>query len=292
MEQPILRNKRVLLVDPDIYRRRDLKASLAAHGLVRPREFDTVAAARRRVVGESVDLMIAAASLTDGPAAALVRDVRWQRAGENPFVVMIMLLDDPSSATVGRAIDAGSDDLLVRPQSGSMVAMRMAALARRRKPFVVTTDYIGPDRRAEPRKENDLVELLDVPNPLAPRPADGSGGESLADEIRRVAALINSRSLSVQAAMVGSLIDQMQPVFEGGTVDNDVRPHLERLSELLADMERRLRQTRRTPVAELCRTMYTVLERVRAGPDRSDPRDMRLLRDLGLSIRDELTVER
>jgi len=45
-----------------------------------------------------------------------------------------------------RMVNSGADDLLLRPFSTTLLGQRIEAHIERRKGFVITTDYVGPDR--------------------------------------------------------------------------------------------------------------------------------------------------
>src|SRR3546814_1821103 len=56
--------------------------------------------------------------------------------------------------------------LLVKPLSTRIILDRIETVALHRKPFVVTSDYIGPDRRKAVARRDSNVPLIEVPNPL------------------------------------------------------------------------------------------------------------------------------
>ena len=66
---------------------------------------------------------------------------------------------------VRKFIDSGADDLIPKPISASRMIERIKLLIKSRKSFVVTTDYVGPERR-KPSDREDTLPGVEVPNPL------------------------------------------------------------------------------------------------------------------------------
>jgi hypothetical protein len=120
-----------------------------------------------------------------------------------------------------------------------MLGERVKALAERRKRFVVTMDYIGPDRRREARGSG--AECVEVPNPLNVR-----GMQNLAEEEadRHIAAAIrlgketlNSQKIrrdAVQLCLQWRMLEQRTPGAR------DFREILPRINRLAAGMQQRL----------------------------------------------------
>ncbi len=77
-----------------------------------------------------------------------VAAVRHGEIGNNPFVVISITTFLSDAGIVSRALNAGADDFVLRPLALATLEERVMAVSRHRKPFVVTADYIGPDRRS------------------------------------------------------------------------------------------------------------------------------------------------
>jgi DNA-binding response OmpR family regulator len=87
---------------------------------------------------------------------AVVKMIRAQRLGElgaNPFIPMIATLWSGSTDHVADLMNVGCDDVLLRPFSSTQALERVRALLVARKQFVVTSDYVGPDRGLSSRNQ-------------------------------------------------------------------------------------------------------------------------------------------
>jgi DNA-binding response OmpR family regulator len=152
---------------------------------------------------ETTDLTRAMPS-DGGKVSEIIRAIRHGEVGANPFVPVVATTWDPSSALVNDILNAGADDLLVKPLSGATMMDRINALIQRRKNFVVTSDYIGPDRRRDtPRQEMTgamQVPLLSPPNPLATKmKGDGVSLAALRSQINEMKHQVNEQRLKRSA---------------------------------------------------------------------------------------------
>lgn len=115
------------------------------------------------------DAVVMNAELEGHDTFFLLREIRLGRLGPDPFIVSMLLLAAPDPARLAKAVDSGTDDLLLIPFSPDQLSSRLNAFRARRKPFVVTHDYLGPDRRKGPRPGESSAPIINTPNPLAAR---------------------------------------------------------------------------------------------------------------------------
>ena len=128
-------------------------------------------AAHKALGDGGYDAVILDAQLDGHDTYFLLRELRLGRLGPDPFVVGILLLAAPDHDKLKKAVNSGADDLLLIPFSPDQLAGRLGAFRVRRKPFVVTHDYLGPDRRKSPRPGDGTAVTVTPPNPLAARAA-------------------------------------------------------------------------------------------------------------------------
>lgn len=275
---------RVVIGEPNRQMRQSVKTALIDKGF---RNIVDVASAKD--VGEAiktgdVDLLVCDMGLPDGSLCEIIRKCRHHEIGPNPFILVITLLENPTVAVVKQAFDAGTDDLIVKPFAPKQLLDRVLVLARGRKPFVVTHDYIGPDRRKTQRDGDGVsATLIEVPNPLRAKAMGEMNPERLQQLIDSAAIMINEQKMERHAVQIAYLIDRILPTYEGGG-----GPHLDQLLEQLLyvaeDLSRRLRGTRYSHVAELAMSLVGLTMRVRQAGNRPDQKDMDLLPKLCLAI--------
>ncbi len=138
----------------------------------------TVADTRKKLSKGRFDVLILHAFLMDEFTTPIVFDVRHQKLGEDPFIPIIALTWEPTIEVVQGLISAGIDQMLTLPVSANKIDEALGNLIKRRKPFVVTSDYIGPDRRKDPRPDVQQVARIEVPNALRQSVTGDDGGVS------------------------------------------------------------------------------------------------------------------
>ena len=106
------------------------------------------------------DLVLCEAQGAGDELCAAIQHLRQGGAGYNPFIVIIVTAWEKSTGLINRVVNSGADDLLLRPFSTALLGQRIEAHIDRRKGFVITTDYVGPDRRREPARSAANAEMF------------------------------------------------------------------------------------------------------------------------------------
>lgn len=248
---------RVILAEPHSELRTSLQDNLHDFGLKNVTITGNMSRLASAVNNGEVDLVIANTALPEGDFNKYVNELRHGHHGDNPFLVVITLVGEAHSDAVHAALNSGTDHVLAKPFTAEALIAKITDLSIARKRFVVTSDYIGPDRRLQNREGTIEVPLIDVPNPLFQR-ADGSNN---AHQLKRRIALaqlkINEQKVLRNAFQVGWLLDYVIP--EIAAKSNDVLieepENLQRLCEVTHDICIRIRGTRYAHISEICMTL-------------------------------------
>ena len=281
----------LIIADTGPMVRQGLKAGLSDYGFSNIRDTSRMSVIGDAVDNNTVDLIIAENELQDGNISDLTRRIRHHEAGDNPFLVVITLMEEPTSEAIRDVIDSGIDDLLTKPISPAQLIERVNILTRYRKRFVVTTDYVGPTRRAASRPESQEIPEFGVPNPLLLKATGNYDAETLKREIDEIAHTINEQKLERHAYQTGYLVDNILPLYGDGGADEGVIEHLERLLFVSEDIGRRLSGTEYAHVGELCQSMTGVVNRILEAPLSPADKDLRLLPELSLAIKSSFDAE-
>ena len=186
---------------------------LKAMGFSRIAAFDHLDQVRAKIADNLADLVVCAVDIEGGDIQSVVRDLRRQKIGKNPFLFVVYIVNSSGSELVRSCVDSGADDLILSPISAASVSTRIAALAKNRKPFVVTRDYIGPDRRGAERREGEVIPKLEAPN-IFSYVKDGSRGKGFyGDNVKKGAAILKDRRAERQAFQVAYLVEKSLPVL-------------------------------------------------------------------------------
>jgi DNA-binding response OmpR family regulator len=271
-----------LVYDPVAANRTATRAALYTIGF---RRIETVAALdafadaiRRR----PPDLAVCEVQGADGDLCQMIQELRQAATGFNPFIVIIVTAWEKSGALVTRVVNSGADDLLLRPFSTTLLGQRIEAHVERRKGFVVTSEYVGPDRRRDFSRPSN-VEMFDPPNSLKMKAKDRLSADEatqrLDAELRNARKHLNSEKLRRDAFQLSILWRLMQEHVPGAAT---YIQELEKITSLSKGIAKRCRETENEAAVEWCDSVLAAVEGLQAGVDRNAA--MHLLGHAALSL--------
>lgn len=154
-----------LLFDPVATNRSATRGMLASLGFRKVQTPFDLNGLAQRLKGQAFDLVILEVRPDPKPLLGLIQDLRQGRIGLNPFTIVMATAWTLDDDVVRGVVQSGADDLMGRPFSTGFLGQRLKQLVDGRKGFVVTSDYIGPDRRRDPNRTGGAA-TADVPNSL------------------------------------------------------------------------------------------------------------------------------
>ncbi|HIJ62853.1 MAG TPA: response regulator transcription factor [Rhodospirillaceae bacterium] len=174
------------------------------------------------LAAKAVVLMVVDDTLSQRPTADLIRKIRQGELHAHPFPLIIMLANEREEHQLRALIDCGPDAIVLTPISIADLFSKIDMLASGRKPFVITRDYVGPDRRKAPREGAGEPKIISPPNPLA-RGVDGATFQK---------ALKESQS-SLKTAKMECSLGQLAWAMRSGKASDflDLIPVVDRLVE-------------------------------------------------------------
>lgn len=269
---------RLALAEPNRQLRFGIRSLLFAAGFRDIVDFADFEGLREHIEKAEVDAVISEAQLPGGNVCDMLRLVRHHRLGNNPFILAIALTFQPTQEIVRDIVDSGFDDLVIKPISGTTLVERLRMLARGRKPFVVTHDYIGPDRRKQSRDDAaQPIPLLQVPNPLRARAVTNTDTASLQRMIDAAIVKINEHKLERYAVQISYLSDRLTARYESDSALPGCEDDLKYLCYVAEDLARRVRGTQFQHVTELALSLISIGERLIVNAAAPDRRDVELL---------------
>lgn len=207
------------------------------------------------------DLLFAEVSGAETEVCDLIQTIRQGMLGKNPFLVTIATTWRRDGAIVGKVLNSGADDLVARPFSTSVLGERIKAQVERRKGFVVTSDYIGPDRRRDVSRPDE--ECIDVPNSLRVRAIDGLPDE---EAVRHIAHVVERGRESLNAQKIRrdavQLCLQWRFLEQRNRGTRDFFDILARLGKIAEEIGRRAADAGHDDADELCLMIATSVEAI------------------------------
>jgi DNA-binding response OmpR family regulator len=273
----------VLIYDPVPSNRTATRAALYALGFRRTETVSTLDAFVEAVQKNPPDIALCEAQGQAEELCATIQQLRQGGAGYNPFIVIIVTAWEKTSGLIQRVVSSGADDLLLRPFSTALLGQRIETHIERRKGFVITTDYVGPDRRSEKSGRTNSADLFDPPNSLKMKAKDKLSAEVIAKrldtELKSAREKLTSEKLRRDSFQVCILWRLMQ---EEAVVAGQVSPDLARLEALTKSIEVRTRDTEFHPAVEWCEAALAAAEGLSLNVDRNA--SMHLLGHAALSL--------
>jgi len=229
------------------------------------------------------DIVICDVTENTDDACQIFSAIRHNELGTNPFICIIAVAWSPKQTLVSRVVNSGADVLVAAPISPSLILDRIEALVHSRKPFVVTSDYIGPDRRFLDGRDSD-IELIDVPNSLREKALGQYDAARLKQEIDAARADINGQKIDRQAYQVSYLADRILEDLS----NNDLSGTGQRLAELKKvtnELKMRAFSAGAKDLEELCVPLRTVVDSLIKSRGKFGKKDTELLGQLSLAVR-------
>jgi CheY-like chemotaxis protein len=222
------RSLQVFVVDREGTTRRLLRQILRNLGVVNIHEHPSPAEALAPLAEDPADLLFVDADQGDGVPG-------------NPFACAIAMSWQPTPSLLFRFTGSGADDLLTKPFSVNQVTERLFFMVQERKPFVVTSDYIGPDRRRGQR-EGIQIPLVEVPNTLRLKAEGLYDAEEVAEQAAQAQFEIDEQKVLRHGFQVAFLVEVAIPGLLAEPPDQTAIDHLIRVPGVVHDMMMRMGQ--------------------------------------------------
>ena len=277
----------IVFADGERSVRQGIRQILIDQGYRSLRDYGSLEVVEEEVERTLPDLIVMDALMDGGEATALASRIRAGELGINPFIGIMITVWQPSEAVIRRVVNCGTDDILVKPLSPKQMMDRINVVAYKRKPFVVTSDYIGPDRRPKnaPPRDGQKISSIDVPNTLGAK-ARGRplSTEKLREMIGEAMFEINEQRLQRHSYQIAFLVGEILPAFEANKIDDGTKKSIVRLSEIANEIGFRLQNSNFEHVANLCHNLIRVTTAIRQNLRSPNPKDIDLLKPLSDAI--------
>ena len=196
------------------------------------------------------DLIIVADDL-DPQVFDFIRDIRHNKLGSNPFVLIMTIVAPDHREGVKGAMQAGTDDIIVKPLKEKQLLQRLKRVMTNRSAFVVTSDYLGPDRRPPDRPS--AIQRINVPNTMREKV---SGKDVDAGDVRD--AVDGSMTEVLQARLdshglrMGFVSNLILEAFKTKNIAPEIRDKILALADVLKDAAKTAERLEERDLAILC----------------------------------------
>jgi DNA-binding response OmpR family regulator len=215
----------------------------------------------------SPDILVCASDYADEDLIKLVQSLREGKVALNPFMIVLTLSWCSDDETVTAYRNAGVDGFLSLPVSAPTLGDFLKAQIQKRKKFVATSDYVGPDRRRDPARSG--AECFKVANSLRLKilgAEEDNIGSQFAMALQESLVLLNDsrrRADAVQLCIEWRLLERCR----SGSPDS--KSHLCRLRSLAKDIESRAARGLENIARHHCRMISDATTLIEAGSEKT-----------------------
>ncbi len=259
----------VLLFHPIAHTRSMLRSVVMGLGFTQVNDFSELRPARNSIVDRGADLIFLDIDDDNRAICKLVREIRIDNVSADPFVPIIGFSLNPDIRMVNNGMEAGVDDLVSLPISHKIINDRVAALIENRKGFVVTSSYVGPDRRAPSRSQEDELGLgnITVPNNLRFKVTGDRDAMASSDAVAEARASIDHHRLNRYAQRISWLIQQIREGKpDGRPVALVTAERHEEIGRMIENIAYDLRMQGHPELLEITDSMGRLLDMLQASP--------------------------
>ncbi len=221
---------------------------------------------REKFAVDGIDVLVCDVMGQVDEVAEVVRQVRHGLIGSNPFPIVVAVSPSSNVEVVRPLINTGIDDLVIKPANAEVVGERLAKLGRQRKCFVVTSDYIGPDRRSSPRADGMSVPLIDVPNPLVSKSEGHMDSENFRRLVETVSQEVNDLKVERDVFQLGYLVQHLGPNLKQKALDDDALVEVARFLDTTEDLGRRIETSKHAALGGIAGTLLPVARLLKRDP--------------------------
>ncbi|THD80617.1 MAG: response regulator [Phenylobacterium sp.] len=142
-----LHDARFLVVDDHQPMREILKSLLFGLGVRHVDEARDAAAAFEMLKFAAYDILLTDYDMAGETGVQLTHRLRRAHANQNRRIAVIMVTGRAEGPVILAARDAGVDEYLIKPLTTASLCQKLDAVLNRRRAFIESDSYMGPDRR-------------------------------------------------------------------------------------------------------------------------------------------------
>ena len=226
----------IVLFAPAPAMRRLIREALISVGFRGIRDYLAIEQARGAIITYNPDLLICDLDRDQDDICSIIADIRRGKIGSNPFMVIMLLTCDPQVNAVNFAMQTGVDDIVTMPISVRLLEQRIDKMINKRKRFVATEDYVGPERRAYSSQEEEGANgsnNFQVPNSLRHKATGDESAAAHKDVIENATRLITQHRLAELTTQVSAIATQAKNQAKRLNGDNNPAKTLIKVTRLL-----------------------------------------------------------
>jgi len=278
-----LKKATVYIGEKNYAARQQLRDLFLAQGLKQIVCHATIANLRDLVAEMPPDLLVLSDDFDPG-IYDLVREIRFQKLGDNPFMLISMLVNPSRRDALARAIEAGVDDIIIKPVSAERVKERLQLVTFHRRPFVASDGYVGPERKTE----EGIVRSRPIPviNTLFEK-VNGRDMDKFALKAAVEGSLqkVLQAQLDSQSFRLGEVCERLVQAYDTGAITEEVQADLMMLADVLKDASGVAQRLKDTQLAGLCISLAENVSQIADHYDTPSTKEVDLIRKVTMAFK-------
>lgn len=195
----------------------------------------------------------------DDKVFKLLRQIRMNKLGINPFTVITVMVDPNNKKSFQWSVNCGADDILTKPVAPATIVERAEYIAFERIPFTATKDYVGPYRKE--LKLDERVSVIQVLNTLRDKMEGKTYTlESLGIAVAGCMRQIRSVKLDSQSLRLEYICNLILKAYQRRDVGPDVEGYLTELIGSLKEAALIAGQLDQPDLATACQSFAVEIE--------------------------------
>ena len=233
LDKDMLRKITVYIGEKNYYERNQLRDMFKSQGITQIVCHANMSGLKEVMVQVPPDLLVISDDF-DTDVFGAIKEIRAQKLGDNPFLLITMLVGANRPHSLKQAIGTGVDDIIVKPLTPERVQERLKLVTYHRQPFVVTDDYMGPQRKNMELKGR--VRRISVLNTVLEK-VNGREFDknALKEAVEGSLQQVLQAKLDSQSFRLGEVCERLVTAYDSGTITEEVGSDLIMLADVLGE---------------------------------------------------------
>jgi response regulator RpfG family c-di-GMP phosphodiesterase len=274
-----LRKVTVYVGEKNYYERQQLRDMFIAQGVKGVVCHATLDALKGALIDNPPDMLV----LSDDFHAGVwdtIKEIRHQKLGENPFMLITVLVNPARRESLTQAINSGVDDVVIKPVTPERVRERINLVAFHRPPFIANGEYVGPERRSSEMQSAGGRRIPVLNTLLEKVKGRDFTKESLREAIENSLEMVLQAQLHSQSSRLGEVCERLVTAYDNKTITFEIQNDLILLSNVLIEASEVAARLKDMQMVGLCRSLSDSIVSLAQHYDEPSSRELDLLRKI------------
>jgi response regulator RpfG family c-di-GMP phosphodiesterase len=276
LDKEMLKKITVYIGEKNYYERNQLRDMFKSQGIVQIVCHGNMAGLKEVMTEIPPDLLVISDDF-DSDVFGAIKEIRSQKLGDNPFLLITMLVSANRPQSLKQAIGTGVDDIIVKPLTPDRIQERLRLVTFHRQPFIVTDDYMGPQRKN--MELTGRVRRIAVLNTFLEK-VNGREFDktSLKEAVEGSLQQVLQAKLDRQSFRLGEVCERLVHAYDSQLITEEVQTDLIMLADVLGEAAGVASKLRDASLGTLCEQLSENVRGIAEHYDDVVPSEIDLIR--------------